>query len=649
MKAGKLATEISGTLKHISSAVSAERSSFFLINSKNNTLDSYYAEGINNLIISLPLGKGIVGHVVKNGISAIENNAPQSAVFDNSIDSQLNFTTQNIVCVPVFNEHEAVIGAVECINSKKGKFNDSDLRILLAFSSTLSLIIKNATLYELACHVNNNYSTLLNAFGAVSAEFDLDKLIPLVMEKAAYITKSDRASLFFIDDETKELWSKYGTGLEAQTIRTKKGIVGLVARQKKSKIVNDPYNNKYFDSSVDAQTGYVTKSILTVPVFNASQQILGVLQVINKENGKFDYNDLAILEGFAGQIRIAIENAQLFKQVSGMKNYLDILVQNLDNGIVTVDMNGYIQATNGTFYKIFNIPESQAPVGKSIKRLNKKISHLLQYSEQIIKSGEKHYEYNVEFLTADKKKVITNLSVLPMHDTNNSIIGVINLFHDVTRENRIRSNLNRYIPQHLVKELIDRDDISLLQGHNQRCSILFSDIRNFTRLTEELGAGQIVSLLNKYFDAMVDSVNKHNGVLDKFIGDAIMAVFGVPYTNNSDAINAVSCAMEMFKLIDENNFLIKNNITIGVGISTGMVISGNIGSEKRYEYTVIGDSVNLAARLEDATKMYGVRLLICENTYKSVREVFNCREVDVVLLKGKHNPVKIYTVIGTSG
>ncbi len=234
-----------------------------------------------------------------------------------------------------------------------------------------------------------------------------------------------------------------------------------------------------------------------------------------------------------------------------------------------------------------------------------------------------------------------------MQDAKENIIGAIIVFNDISKEKRIQSNLSRYIPQHLVKEVMNHDNLSLLKGNYSKCSILFSDIRNFTTLTEEFGAIQIVELLNKYFEAMITSVHKYNGILDKYIGDAIMTVFGVPYANISDAKNAVNCALDMFSKLDTLNKVNRKrpSLNIGIGISTGNVVSGNIGSEKRFEYTVIGDSVNLAARLESATKKYGAKLLICEETFNEVKNDFHCREVDTLFVKGKNIPVKVFSVI----
>lgn len=646
MNTKKLLLEVDDILEHVSNAVDAERSTFFLLNKTTQVLESIVAQGLKNLSISVPLGNGIAGRVAMEGLPFLENDAQSSPILDKNYDGLLNFLTKSTVCVPVRDSQNQVIGVLQCLNKKRGGFTKKDVTTLNGFAATISLIVKNARLYQASEHIKNNFSTLLEVFAAVSSELDLDNLIQLIMLKAAEITNADRSSLFFMDEETNELWTKYAKGLETKTVRTKKGIVGLVASNKKAYIVNDPYNHKSFDASIDLETGYKTKSILGVPVFGSNHQILGVVQVINKLKGEFEPSDLSILEGFATQIRIAIENAQLFNQIISMKNYLNTLVENLDNGILTIDKYQTIQTINNTFYRMFDLDSTKSLSNKKLSELEDELKILLKYGEESIRTGKKKYEYGIEFQTKKLKNITTNLSILPMHDPSGEIVGAVNVFQDVTKEKRIRSNLSRYIPQHLVNEVINKDDLSILQSKTRKCSVLFSDIRNFTKLTEELGAIQIVELLNKYFDAMVTSIHVHNGILDKFIGDAVMAVFGVPYTNTSDSFNAVKCALNMFKLLEELNQQ-KNigvNLNIGIGITTGNVISGNIGSEKRFEYTVIGDPVNLAARLESETKKYNVKILICENTYRQVYNDFNCREIDEVFIRGKQNKVKVYTV-----
>ncbi|MFD0862948.1 GAF domain-containing protein [Sungkyunkwania multivorans] len=647
MKNERLLHEVNIVLEHISTALDVERSSFFLLNNKTATLDSIAAQEIENPIFSIPIGKGIAGSVAMRRTPIIENDAQNSPLFDNSYDSQLNFKTRSIICIPVDNQLGKTIGVIQCLNKRKGIFTEHDIIVLNSFAATISLIIKNAQLYFTSEEVKNNFSVLLDVFGTVSSELDLDNLIPLIMSKAAKITNADRSSLFFLDKETGELWTKYAKGLKSEIIRTKKGIVSLVAKNKTSSIINDAHSHPSFDSSIDKKTGYVTKSILCVPIFDVQNEVLGVVQVINKTEGVFKEEDLFILEGFASQIRIAIENAQLFSQINGMKNYLNILIENLDNGILTVDKSNNIQTVNTTFCKMFDLSQHENIVNKKIDVLDKKLFSILKYGGDTMRTGKRHYEYGISYETEKQKNIIANLSTLPMQDSNGKIVGAINVFQDVTREKRIRANLSRYIPHHIVNEVINKDDLSIMQSKNRKCTILFSDIRNFTKLTEELGATQIVDLLNKYFDVMVNAIHTHNGILDKFIGDAIMAVFGVPYTNSSDSVNAVRCALNMFKMLDNlnENKNIAAKLNIGVGISTGNVISGNIGSEKRFEYTVIGDPVNIAARLESETKKYDVPILVCENTYHNIVDYFFCEEIDSVVLKGKQHSVKIYTVV----
>ncbi len=644
----KILKEVNEILAQVSNVLAVERSTFFLYNEENKTLESVVAQGIENLIIAVPLGTGIVGHVFETQQPLAVNDVYAHPLFASSFDNQLNFKTKSILCVPIFNENKEIIGALQCLNKKNDSFSTTDITVLNSFATAISLIIKNSKLYHTSEHLKNNISKLLEVFKAVSSELNLNKLIQLIMNKAAEITNSDRSSLFLVDEITGELWTVFAKGLDNTIVRTKKGIVAKVAKTKAPLIVNDPYNHPDFNPAVDLKTKYKTNSILSVPVFNSEKEVLGVVQVINKNDGEFHLDDLNILTGFASQIKIAIENAKLFDQIEGMKNYLNILVQNLDNGIVTIDANRKIKTINSRFFSMFNVDDSFNLEEKHIEDVNATLQSLFSYAEETIKSGEKTYFDDIEIQIESQKFITVNISALPMENAKGEKIGVIMVFNDISKEKRIQSNLSRYIPQHLVKEVMNKDNLSLLKGNYSKCSILFSDIRNFTTLTEEFGAMEIVKLLNNYFEAMITSVYKFDGILDKFIGDAIMTVFGVPYANISDSKNAVRCALDMFeklKELNKNQDTTTPKVNIGIGISTGNVVSGNIGSEKRFEYTVIGDSVNIAARLESATKIYNVDLLICEQTYQEIKDEFYCREIDTLLVKGKNIPVNIYTVL----
>lgn len=215
-------------------------------------------------------------------------------------------------------------------------------------------------------------------------------------------------------------------------------------------------------------------------------------------------------------------------------------------------------------------------------------------------------------------------------------------------EKRVRTVFQKYVPKEVVNQMLQIKDknASLLIGQKQFCSILFSDIRDFTTISESMEADQLVNSLNQYFNGMVKRIVKNNGIVDKFIGDAIMAVFGAPVKTDDDTKNAVESAFEMLEALNEFNEPRKKEgkviFRIGIGIASGDVIAGNIGSEQKMDYTVIGDPVNTASRLEGLTKVYKVPIIITDVTCSKVKDFYFMRELDLIRPKGKKHPIAIY-------
>lgn len=200
-----------------------------------------------------------------------------------------------------------------------------------------------------------------------------------------------------------------------------------------------------------------------------------------------------------------------------------------------------------------------------------------------------------------------------------------------------------------IAELVLQDAIKL-GGERKDVAIFFSDIRSFTSMSEKMLPEEVVEFLNQYMSLMVGCVNETNGVVDKFIGDAIMAVWGAPVSHGNDTENAINTALLMRKALIEFNRDRgtdgKPRIHIGIGINTGAVLAGQIGSQERMEYTVIGDAVNFASRIESLNKPFATDILISEDSYKVVKKIFNVQPMKKILVKGKKDAQQIYAVLG---
>jgi adenylate cyclase len=208
-----------------------------------------------------------------------------------------------------------------------------------------------------------------------------------------------------------------------------------------------------------------------------------------------------------------------------------------------------------------------------------------------------------------------------------------------------------YVSKRIVDELIRDPSKAKLGGDRKEITVLFSDIRGFTNFSEKHQPEEVVSLLNEYLGAMTQIVFEHDGTLDKFVGDAIMALWGAPVGQPDHAERACRCAVDMITKLKElqNKWTAEGKyaIDIGIGINTGDMVVGNMGAEgKKMDYTVIGDNVNLGARLESLTRKYNNHIIISEYTYGKVKDMVKVNELGSVTVKGKEQPVVIYDLVG---
>ena len=634
----------------VTEALGADRSSLFLYDERTDELYSRVAEGTGIAEIRFPADSGIAGDVFRSTRATIIDDVYADGRFNREIDRDTGYRTRNMLCAPI--THNAVaIGVIQVLNKIDGSFHDEDLILLQALAGQAASALANAQLYERAEESRREQDRLLELTKEISTELQLDTLLEKIVLVATDILHADRSTLFLHDARTGELWSRIAQGLTTTEIRfpDDMGIAGACFTNNETINISDPYNDSRFNPEVDRRTGYRTRNILCMPVVAKDGRPIGVMQVLNKSRGAFTEIDEFRLRTFASQASVALDNARLFEDVLNARNYNESILRSLTNAVVTLDAEQKIIKLNEAAQRVFQVA-ADTLVGESVEDvLGATNPWLLTSLRKVQRTGRADLNMDVSLvLPGQSAAVSVNLTVVPMLDIHRNPIGNMLVAEDIGREKRLRGTMARYMAKEVADRLLEEGE-SALGGCAQEVTILFSDIRGFTPMTEQLGARETVAMLNDYFSEMVDVVFRHGGILDKYIGDAMMALFGAPFQSGRDVDKAVAVANDMMRALARHNVERQAKgheaIRIGIGISTGEVVVGNIGSPRRMDYTVIGDSVNLASRLEAANKYYGTSILLCERAVSGLHDPATLREIELLRVKGKTQPVAIFELL----
>jgi adenylate cyclase len=646
---GTLDEVLHGLIEMTVTELDAERGSLFLNDPASGELYSRVARGKLRRELRLLNNTGIAGHVYTRGEPLIVHDAYADERFNKAIDEQTGFKTRSILAVPVRAVTGEVIGVVEALNKKRGRFTRRDLELLEAMTAQGALALQGAQVIERMQQIRAQEREFVEVVSEVTADIKLSSLLQRVMGEATRMLNAERSTLFLNDDKTGELWSEVSQGLESMQIRlpNSAGIAGAVFTSGKSINIPYAYADLRFNPSFDQKTGYFTRSVLCVPIVNKQGRTIGVTQVLNKHGGPFTDEDESRLRAFTAQISIALENAKLFADVQNMKNYSDSMLESMSSGVVTLDDAGRIATCNAAGLRILQLRADDIVGHLAADFFTGENAWVLDKLRRVAESGEIDVSVDAE-LAVRADRISTNLTLLPLQSAEGKRLGSMMLIEDISNEKRLKTTMARYMDPGIADQLL-ASGAEALGGQALLATVLFSDIRDFTTFSEQLGPQGTVAFLNEYFELMVECIQREGGMLDKFIGDAIMAGFGVPVPREDDVDRGVRAAIAMMRELrawnERRAAEAKPLVGIGIGLNTDQVVSGNIGSKKRMDYTMIGDGVNLASRLESACKQYGAQVLASEFTYEKLRGTYRARKLDRIVVKGKTQPVAIYEIM----
>lgn len=505
---------------------------------------------------------------------------------------------------------------------------------------------------------------LVRAGALLAEEQQFKSLISVFVNQGMDISRSDLGALFL----KKELASGLGNyALVCQ--RGRYEIPGRFTGSQAFEFMEEAGEAVVITEKVDSPFGDIflspeMKSAAAFPVKTPSE-FLGVFVLNSKVRGYYNRERFNFLDSFTKLAGGMLHNAKLFqemkeylKKIEEMERYQENIFTSMTNLLLTVDKNGKIRYFNTTARKAMELHDDD--IGKELRVLFK--DKLGKKTLKLIEENKKQEVLGIEGIFKSVKDIDFSLNISPLKSKNGRNEGQTLLFTDQTRERALQQEMSkvveerrlikdmfsRYLSADLVQHLVDQPDLVRPFGAKKEATIFFADIRGYTSFSEGKDPEYIIEILNEYFQEAVEVVIRHQGFIDKFIGDCIMAAWGVPLqTVEEDAVNAVACAIEIQKLVDSTKRTFfkgkASKLKIGIGMHTGPLVAGNLGSVRRMDYTVIGDTVNIAARLEGVAKAGEV--IITSETKKYLGDHFVLEKRDPVRVKGKARPLDIYAVL----
>jgi adenylate cyclase len=503
----------------------------------------------------------------------------------------------------------------------------------------------------------NNLRGLASVSQLVNSSLELDEVLQIVMDMIIRLTSAERGFLMLYN-ETRELTIRVARNWEKESLdpseyAVSKSVINKVINSGQPVFTTNAQEDPRF-SKGDSIVALNLRSILCVPLIN-KDQLTGVIYADNRfHSSQFTQKVQDLLTAFANQAAVAIENARLFAsvkqtlvEVTDLKNLMDNVFSSIASGVLTSDGKEMITLCNKAAETILG-KSSSILVGSQLENSLPTLAPSLQpYIKKVRTDKQPVIGLEINPTIEPRGPVDLRFNLSPLKDIEHATQGVAIVVEDLTEKKKLEAQ-RRLFERMVSPAVIDQLDPNQLPlgGRRYEVSVLFADIRGFTSFSETLEPEGLVSILNLYLAAAADAVLQEEGTIDKFLGDAIMAWFNAPIPQPDHALRAVRTALAIRASVARlhKELPLESRLTFGVGIHLGDAVLGLIGTEKRLEYTAIGDSVNTAKRIQENS--VAGQILVTQPLFRMVQDCVEARMVEPIMAKGKREPIIVYEVIG---
>lgn len=505
----------------------------------------------------------------------------------------------------------------------------------------------------------NQYRALAQTTALVNSILDTNEVLNQVMDTVIRFTGAERGFIMLKDPQTGELVFQTARGIEREKLQEDQfmvstTIVNQVAESGTPELTNNASDDPRYQGN-QSIVGYALRSIIAVPL-KVRGEVIGVVYCDNRiMAGVFKVQDLNLVTAFANQAGVAIENARLFEaarqrlnEVKETTDFISNVLESIASGVITLDNAGLINLSNAMAESIIDHPAGEIDGHRLYDLLPPNIREICQAAiTDVCRTG------NIDALALEPvvrgEQRIWNMVISPLVDYNAESQGVAIVLDDLTEHRRREAQLNevqRYLPLALVKN-IRAADVLDIGGQERLITSISADVRGFTTFSERLEPEILMQTINRYLSLASDAINLYEGVVDKFMGDAVTGLFNTQLHPQEDhALRAVRAAWNLIYDLHALHEVLpeEHRLFYGVGIHTGMAVLGNVGSPGRKEFAAIGEATGISKVLEGNAK--GGEIVISPATCAIVQDEFECESFPLEKNKGYTELTHAYRVLG---